>query len=120
VYNKAQKHFIPFGVRQQRFDLDRLASPPTGLEPLAHRPWLIFGFVFLIDLGIIALTLLDNEMAVAQPIGTKGIENLVYTNAEAGKTGPFALQMHNGGLFDEYRNLRIEVDPKADKLITAE
>ena len=60
------------------------------------------------------------RMAVAQPIGTKGIVNLVYTNAEAGKTGPFALQMHNGGLFDEYKNLRIEVDPKDDKLITAE
>lgn len=60
------------------------------------------------------------RMAVAQPIGTKGIVNLVYTNAEAGKTGPFALQMHNGGLFDEYKSLRIEVDPKDDKLITAE
>jgi hypothetical protein len=60
------------------------------------------------------------RMAVAQPIGTKGIENLDYDNAEAGKTGPFALQMHNGGLFDEYKNLRIEVDPKEDKLITTE
>ena len=60
------------------------------------------------------------RMAVAQPIGTKGIVNLVYANADAGKTGPFALQMHNGGLFDEYRNLRIEVDPKEEKLITAE
>jgi hypothetical protein len=60
------------------------------------------------------------RMAVAQPVGTKGIVNLVYTNAEAGKTGPFALQMHNGGLFDEYRNVRVELDPKEDKLITAE
>jgi len=60
------------------------------------------------------------RMAVAQPISTKGIVNLVYTNAEAGETGPFALQMHNGGLFDEYKDLRIEVDPKEDKLITAE
>jgi hypothetical protein len=60
------------------------------------------------------------RMAVAQPIGTKAIENLVYTNAEAGKTGPFALQMHNGGLLDEYKNLRIEVDPKDERLITAE
>jgi 3-keto-disaccharide hydrolase len=60
------------------------------------------------------------RMAVAQPVGTKGIVNLVYTNAEAGKTGPFALQMHNGGLFDEYRNVRVEIDPKDDKLITAE
>jgi len=60
------------------------------------------------------------RMAVAQPVGTRGIVNLVYTNAEAGKTGPFALQMHNGGLFDEYRNVRVELDPKEDKLITAE
>jgi hypothetical protein len=60
------------------------------------------------------------RMAVAQPVGTRGIVNLVYTNAEAGKTGPFALQMHNGGLFDEYRNVRVEVDPKEDGLITAE
>lgn len=60
------------------------------------------------------------RMAVAQPIGTKGIENLDYKNPEAGKTGPFALQMHNAGLFDEYKDLRIEVDPKDDKLITAE
>ena len=60
------------------------------------------------------------RMAVAQPVGTRGIVNLVYTNAEAGKTGPFALQMHNGGLFDEYRNVRVEVDPQEDKLITAE
>src|SRR5215469_3430124 len=60
------------------------------------------------------------RMAVAQPIGTKGIENLAYANTEAGKTGPFALQMHNAGLFDEYKDLRIELDPKEDKLITAE
>jgi len=60
------------------------------------------------------------RMAVAQPVGTRGIVNLVYTNAEAGKTGPFALQMHNSGLFDEYRNVRVEVDPQEDKLITAE
>ncbi len=60
------------------------------------------------------------RMAVAQPVGTKGIENLDYNNPEAGKTGPFALQMHNGGLFDEYKDIRVELDPKEDKLITAE
>lgn len=37
-------------------------------EPLAHRPWLMFSFVFLIDLAVIALVLMDNEMAPAQPI----------------------------------------------------
>ena len=35
-------------------------------EPLALRPWLIFGFVFLIDLGVMALVLLDKAVAVAQ------------------------------------------------------
>jgi len=36
--------------------------------PLAQRPWLMFGFVFLIDLIVIALVLLDDEVAPAQPI----------------------------------------------------
>jgi hypothetical protein len=36
------------------------------------------------------------------------------------KPRPFALQMHNGGLLDEYGNVRVEIDPKDDKLITAE
>jgi hypothetical protein len=36
--------------------------------PLAQRPWLMFGFVFLIDLIVTALVLLDDEMAPAQPI----------------------------------------------------
>jgi len=60
------------------------------------------------------------RMAVAQSVGTRGVENLDYNNAEAGKTGPFALQMHNGGLFDEYKDIRIELDPTDDKLITTE
>jgi hypothetical protein len=30
------------------------------------------------------------------------------------------LQMHNGGLLDEYRNVRVEIDPEDDRLITAE
>ena len=35
---------------------------------LAHRPWLMFGFLFLLDLMAIALTLLDARMTVAQPV----------------------------------------------------
>ncbi len=60
------------------------------------------------------------RMAVAQPPGTKGIELLVFDDPKGGKIGPFALQMHNAGLFDEYRDLKIEVDPKDDRLITVE
>ena len=36
--------------------------------PLAQRPWLMFGFVFLIDLVVTALVLLDDGIAPAQPI----------------------------------------------------
>ena len=36
--------------------------------PLAARPWLIFGFVFLLDLGVVALVLLDKSVLPAQPV----------------------------------------------------
>jgi hypothetical protein len=32
--------------------------------------------------------------------------------------GLIAWQMHNAGLFDEYRDVRIELDPKQDFLVT--
>ena len=60
------------------------------------------------------------RMAVAQPVGTRAVEVLDFKDLIAGRKGPFALQMHNKGLFDEYKDLRIEVDPKDDKLITTE
>ena len=58
------------------------------------------------------------RMAVAQPVGSKAVEILDYKNPEAGKTGPIAWQMHNKGLFDEYKDVWIETDPKSDELIT--
>jgi len=57
-------------------------------------------------------------MAVAQPPGSKAVEVLNFKDPEAGKKGPFALQMHNAGLFDEYANIAIEVNPTGDELIT--
>jgi hypothetical protein len=58
------------------------------------------------------------RMAVAQPVGAKAEEVLRFTLPEAGKAGPIAWQMHNRGLFDEYKDVRIEVDPTSDDLIT--
>ncbi len=58
------------------------------------------------------------RMAVAQPIGAKATEVLSYKMPEAGKKGPIAWQMHNKGLFDEYKDVRIEIDPKSDEFIT--
>jgi hypothetical protein len=58
------------------------------------------------------------RMAVAQPIGTPAVEVLQFKDPTAGKTGPFALQMHNKGLFDEYANIAVEVDPAGNELVT--
>jgi hypothetical protein len=58
------------------------------------------------------------RMAVAQPSGSKAVEVLDFKDARAGKAGPIAWQMHNAGLFDEYKDVTIEVDPKDDNLIT--
>ena len=60
------------------------------------------------------------RMAVAQPPGTKAYEVLDFNVPDAGRVGPFALQMHNKGLFDEYKDIRIEENPTEDKLITTE
>jgi hypothetical protein len=58
------------------------------------------------------------RMAVAQPIGGKAVEVLRFKVEEAGKVGPIAWQMHNKGLFDEYKDVRIEINPATDELIT--
>jgi hypothetical protein len=58
------------------------------------------------------------RMAVAQPPGSKAVEVLDFKDATAGKVGPIAWQMHNAGLFDEYKDVTIELDPKDDELIT--
>lgn len=58
------------------------------------------------------------RMAIAQPPGTRAVEVLDFHDATAGKIGPIAWQMHNAGLFDEYKDVTIEVDPKEDDLIT--
>ena len=58
------------------------------------------------------------RMAVAQPPGSKAVEVVDFLDPTAGKTGPFAIQIHNKGLFDEYKDIAVEVDPKDDELIT--
>jgi hypothetical protein len=60
------------------------------------------------------------RMAVAQPVGTKAYTVLEFQDPSAAKRGPIAWQMHNKGLFDEYKDVRIEIDPKEDKLVTVE
>ncbi len=48
-----------------------------GFEPLAQRPWLMFSFVFLIDLSIAALVLLDEKVSLAQPLAGLAVFGLL-------------------------------------------
>jgi Domain of Unknown Function (DUF1080) len=48
------------------------------------------------------------RMTVAQPPGSKAVEVLDFKDPAAGKVGPIAWQMHNAGLFDEYKDVSIE------------
>jgi 3-keto-disaccharide hydrolase len=58
------------------------------------------------------------RMAVAQPLGSKAVAVLDFNDPTAGKVGPIAWQMHNAGLFDEYKDVTIELDPADDDLKT--
>ena len=58
------------------------------------------------------------RLAVAQPVGSPALELGRFHLPEAGRVGPFALQMHNQNLFDQYANLAIEENPARDELIT--
>lgn len=58
------------------------------------------------------------RMAVAQPIGRKAVEVLRFHDPSAGKTGPIAWQMHNAGLFDEYKDISIDTNPENFDLTT--
>jgi hypothetical protein len=58
------------------------------------------------------------RMAVAQPVGSKAVEVLDFHDPAAGRVGPVAWQMHNAGLFDEYKDVSIETNPSSLELIT--
>ena len=58
------------------------------------------------------------RMAVAQPLGSKAVEVLRFNDPTAGKPGPIALQMHNAGLFDEFKDVTIVENPQTLDLIT--
>jgi len=58
------------------------------------------------------------RMAVAQPPGSKAVEVLNFKDPAAGKAGPIAWQMHNAGLFDEFKDVTIEPNPADDGLVS--
>lgn len=58
------------------------------------------------------------RMAVAQPPGGNAVEVVTFKDPTAARPGPFALQMHNKGLFDDYANIAVEVNPVNHDLIT--
>jgi hypothetical protein len=58
------------------------------------------------------------RIAEAQPVGNVGIDICKFTDLPSTVvTGPFALQMHNSGIIDEYKDLTIEENPEIDDLI---
>jgi hypothetical protein len=58
------------------------------------------------------------RMAVAQPAGSKAVAVLDFHDPSAGRVGPIAWQMHNAGLFDEYKEVTIEENPDSLDLIS--
>ena len=48
-----------------------------SFAPLAQRPWLMFSFVFLIDLSVAALVLLDEKVSLAQPLAGLAVFGLL-------------------------------------------
>jgi hypothetical protein len=58
------------------------------------------------------------RMAVAQPVGSKAFEVLRFQDESAGRAGPVAWQMHNATLFDEFKDVQVEIDPEVDELVT--
>ncbi len=48
-----------------------------NFPPLAARPWLMFGFIFLVDLAAIAIALVDETMAIAQTISGFAVFSLL-------------------------------------------
>jgi hypothetical protein len=50
----------------------------------------------------------------------KATEVLRFTDKKAGRVGPLAIQIHNGGIQDEYKSLFVEspVTLAPDKFIT--
>jgi hypothetical protein len=52
----------------------------------------------------------EARMTVAQPAGSQPVEMLAFKDPTAGKSGPIAWQMHNAGLFDEFKDVTIEVE----------
>jgi hypothetical protein len=48
----------------------------------------------------------------------KGIENLSYDDPTAPTLGPIGYQMHNAGLFDEYKDICLEENPTSTDLLT--
>jgi uncharacterized membrane protein len=48
-----------------------------SFETLAHRPWLMFSFVFLVDLSVAALVLLDEKISWAQALAGLAVFGLL-------------------------------------------
>ena len=55
--------------------------------------------------------------AACCPMEPEAACKLVLTWTGTGRKHPFAIQMHNPGLFDEYKDIMVEEDPTVDELL---
>jgi hypothetical protein len=60
------------------------------------------------------------KFAAAQPLGSKAVEVLRFSDpaCKSYPATPFAIQSHNSGIKDEYKDICIEVNPKDFEFIT--
>src|SRR6476646_1346299 len=53
-----------------------------GFPPVAHRPVLLFTYLFVIDLGLLALTLIERKLSIVQALG--GLAAFIFLGAWTG------------------------------------
>ena len=58
------------------------------------------------------------RLTVAHPLGSKAVEVLRFSDPTTGNPGPSALQIHNAGLLDEYKDGTIVENPRSLDLVT--
>ena len=72
-----------------------------------------------VEILVDAATGIARMVVALNRIGSKAVEVLDFHDASNGRTEPISrIHMHNKGLFDEYANIAIEIDPAGNEFLT--
>ena len=102
-------------------DTDELEINQSGVSRKATRGQVIAGLASADHEHELADLADAGALAGLDSIGTAEIDAAAYASqadAVAGRAGPIAWQMHNATLFDEFKDVEIEIDPEIDELVT--